>query len=78
MKNTKKTPSRFAPIFIASTAVFFLGSAYRFIVGGSKEKNKSSSSDLYEQIQVEETDDELEEVDDENPKEPEEDPVKSL
>lgn len=31
-----KQPSKFAPVFIASTVVFFLGSALKFVLGSNK------------------------------------------
>ena len=71
----KSKPSNFAPVFIASTAVFFLGSAFKFIFGHKKEE--STHSQHIESIP--EIHNDIEEVEDsENAQEPEEDPVQSL
>ena len=76
-KFNKKVPSKFAPIFIASTAIFFLGSAFKFIF------NKDNATDRHQSKQdsssQSNTQDNLEREEDENEAhEPEEDLVQSL
>lgn len=64
-----KRHSKFAPIFIASTVVFFLGSAYKFIFGDRQDKASTADATV---------DDLNEDKKENHPQEPEEDPVKSL
>ena len=71
-----KQPSKFAaPVFIASTVAFFLGSAFKFIFG--KEQQEQSAAKAAEtHLDYKKNDVVAEE--DETPHEPEEDPVSSL
>lgn len=75
-----KKPSKFAPIFIASTVVFFLGSALKFIVGNKSEAqdNLATSSKNQTVVEHEQTEDETLDENEDIAQEPEEDPVQSL
>lgn len=73
-----KKPSKFAPIFIASTVVFFLGSAFKFIFGQKSDIEESSAS-MGNQTSLAQKNESAEVLeDDEFAQEPDEDPVQSL
>ena len=87
---TTKRPkhSKFPPIFIASTAIFFLSSAYKFIFGKTQETatlEPQSQDHLPPQpmphvdtsLEKEEESEEDTEQED-HPQEPEDDPIQSL
>lgn len=78
MKNNPKRHSKLAPVFIASTVVFFLGSAYKFIFGEKRDQQTPPDTALEETKDPTAIENLDEDESEDHPKEPEEDPIQSL
>ena len=75
--------SNFPPIFIASTVILALGSAYKFIFGKKDHHGISDAQpiipiNIKDELTEEQLIEEEESEQEDHPQEPEEDPVQSL